>query len=162
MRGTNSSGDIITVEGTYSDGGFTLEFPQTVDESRLETIGDIIVKGFRIPNANISAPDAKITAFGMDNQEIVAYKSDKHVGEFWYDNINASTLTGTYTNFVYASKDVSVTLYATEITFDISFKKGWNPLYIGLGLNNVKVTLSSSPVGGGLKWKHYPGDGLPF
>ena len=155
----------ITVEGEYSDGGFTLEFPQTVDESLLESIGEIFFKDFRIPNANISDLDAKITAFGVDNQEIFAYKSDKYSGRFMYDNYNWSTSTTsvTYANFVYASKNVSVKLYA-GMGFDISFQKGWNVLYIRLNSDSnetVDIFTPSSTTGYGMKWKYYS-DKLPF
>lgn len=134
--------------GNYTNGGFTLNLPATVDDQYLY-------------NATDYFEGAKISDAGLKIGDIVfqGYKSGDPVDEFryYYGNENTS-IDGWY---IYADRDATIKLsdtytensYTYNDLYSISVKQGWNLLYdIYTSSGNTRTWEVTSAVQSGLKW----------
>jgi hypothetical protein len=132
--------------GNWSNGGFTLTLPATLDDKFLRNL----VAGDIPTGITISDRNAKVS----EGIWFRAYNSDGscHVGSFWYskkdENSDAEVI------FTYADRDVIITSTAREDEiYNVSLKRGWNKIYITTMRNQGgwRVEISTKAVGG-LKW----------
>ena len=146
---------IEIAKGKYSNGGFTLEFPQTVNANLLATVGDEL-EYCGVYNSTISDPEAKITTLTAKDWHLNAYKSGVRVGDIYFDDYGDFDY-GATAFFVYATKDVIVSgssSYNVKDIINISLKKGWNIVYmIYANGNKGGVTLTTQEPAG-FKWPY--------
>jgi hypothetical protein len=116
-------GASVVANSAYSDGGFVLELPASVNEQYLESI-EALFDGNIPAGITVSNPDVK-----NGRVDILAYKSNQEIGAFYY---GASGWTGF---LLYADGDASITgSYidsedgATQ-EMDLHLTKGWNIIY---------------------------------
>jgi hypothetical protein len=136
------------VSGKYTNGGFTLALPKTIDAKYLELIFE--EKELK-DGMKVSDPNVKITLL----DRIEGYKSGDRVGTFMYIK-EPSASSETEGTVVYTDRDVvitgSVTLSGYTEVMNISLKKGWNMMYYTETATEM-TTSTSDP--GGLKWVFY-------
>jgi hypothetical protein len=127
---------IVLATGTYSNGGFRINLPATVDEKYLEPSIENLLEftssflteyyGMKVSDSN--AKYSWVSIYGYD-------KSDNHVASFSYEveYKDIAEITGHY---IYVDRDVTITGlhkgiygYSTSTTFNLSLKKGWNIMY---------------------------------
>ena len=134
--------------GNYTNGGFTLDLPKTVDDQYLSllttdgmpkeiTVSDTTVKGNSI--------------------EIVAYKSGVEVGYFEYNSPDSTATSG----YIYVDRNVKITGSGSEDLFgstfkyiyNVSWKKGWNIAYFKetTTVNSYTVEVTTTEPSG-LRW----------
>jgi hypothetical protein len=138
--------------GSYSNGGFSISLPKTVDDKYLEKMTTDMPEG-------ITVSDSQTKGCGI---ELKGYKSNKALGIFQYTLTNDADA-GNEGAYVYVDKNVTIIGSYSEslwgITmkevYDLSLKKGWNIVYMQttaseadmsatIKISNEKIT--------GLKW----------
>lgn len=137
--------------GSYADGGFTIDLPETVSSKYLSTL-------YAPDGINISDTKAQVGMSGF----LIGYKSGVEVGEFVYAKVNGDDVEPTGM-FFYADRDVTMTGSASEkdgsytdnYSFNVSFKKGWNIVYASYdeskdGKTTTYSLTTSDP--GNMKW----------
>jgi hypothetical protein len=102
---------------TYSNGGFKLNLTATVSDEYLGGEFKNIPDGITVNNPNVK------TEWGL----VIAYKSDRQIGEFYYGKDCESYL-------MYANGDLSITGSYTDYDgdlekYNVHLKKGWNMVY---------------------------------
>ncbi len=143
--------------GSYANGEFKLDLPETVSSSRLESIAEDMPETVTISNKN-----AKI---GVADY-IAGYKSGIQVGSFSYSNYSPDKEvdSGCDANLVYVDSDVTVTgsdsgkygEYTYSVSVNVSFKKGWNILYMNFSYSSSAETVTvTTKDPGGMKWYFY-------
>ena len=137
-----------------ADGNFQITLP---DESKLSGL----LQAFNIGS---NCTGTKVTS-GLQTTSggsIYAYSSGPNFTGFLVNGTQAQTYVGnpppgtTYTLYIYADRDASVTGTCQTAIYDMTLKKGWNLIAAVYGQNNVRVT-SSVPTG--LKWFYLPSGG---
>jgi hypothetical protein len=111
----------------YNNGTFTLSLPETLSdeylddefiEELLDTDNGALPKGVTASNSQLKGEWVKI----------LAYRSGKEVGEFYYATEECES------NLLYADRDISITGIHTETDGDVNkyslhLKRGWNMIY---------------------------------
>ncbi|MDR1155405.1 MAG: hypothetical protein LBL04_11915 [Bacteroidales bacterium] len=149
-----AGGSYEVVSGSYTNGGFTLTLPKTVDARYLKPLFDeedleLFGSGIKVSDTNAK------TAFLY----IAGYKSNVPKGSFWYiKELSASS--EIEAEIVYVDRDVTVTgsgtFFGDKEVMNISLKKGWNMWYdteTTTGTTTERTSATSDP--GGLKWIFY-------
>ena len=133
---------IDVVSGNYSNGGFTLNLPSTLPDECLENTSlDFI-------NFNFSDYEAKIQQIEFSYYEN-SNNNDFWLGTVWhYTKVND---TETSVLYWYADRDVTITGKDNTSKVSISFKKGWNRLYVTDNHTDGIFIYSTKPVDG-CKW----------
>ena len=136
--------ETVVATGTYSNGGFTIELPSTVDEQYLFPISlfaddhddeDIIKNDIKFSNPNVKACNAYI--YGFDKSDAAIYDCST---DFYYDTKppgwRGSKDDRFYTGgvIIYVNGDVSITGslindWSDDEHYNIFLKKGWNIMY---------------------------------
>ncbi len=134
------------VSGNYTNDGFTLYLPETIDVKYLRVFSDI-PKGVKM-----SDPNTKLGALS-----VLGYKSNIALGNFEYEKETQSL--HVEAEFIYADRDVTVTgssIYEEgyKVVWNAALKKGWNIVYDIYTATEVTYTTSDP---GGLKWYFYDG-----
>jgi hypothetical protein len=145
-------GSYEVVSGNYTNGGFTLNLPETVDAQYLHPMSDEeYLAPLEGPGMRISDANAQIAILQIDG-----YKSNVRVGNLMY--IREPELSSeTEGEFVYSDRDVTLTGSFTnrggyEIIMIVSLKRGWNIRYY---VQTPTETTYSTSDPGGLKWVFY-------
>lgn len=162
VRGTSSSeteeSEDVIAEAPYSNNGFTLTLPATLDAKYLSTVNvDDMGSGFVISN-----PNAKI---GSLNDLQAFDVADENIGSFYYGYSNETTYSGGSGFWLYVDSDVNITGtdsetaegFTSELIMDMKLKKGWNLAYgtVQMDLANSKMTMKyskSKPSGMTFTW----------
>jgi hypothetical protein len=152
----------------YGNGGFTLNFPETLDDKYLGNIEDDFLDG-----VTISDPNVKITfVYTID-----AYMQDENVGFFYAVGVfYYESSDGWETQYLYSNGNVSITgvetdeykydynrdgdyddeydvAYKDTYKYNVHLKKGWNILYgkeTEKGNNEYDITTQAPS--GTMKW----------
>ncbi len=123
----------------YSNGGFTLTLPETVDDEYLQKQLVELADEFTVSDTNAKT----------NYLQIYGYKSNNIMGEFRY--MNPSTSMKIEAHYMYSDRDVSVTgsrlMYDDEnLVYDLYLKAGWNIVY--MIPSSTGITYSASDPGG--------------
>jgi hypothetical protein len=136
----------------YSNGGFSLSLPKTVDDQYLEKMNTDMPDGIKVS-------DSQAKGCGI---ELMGYKSNKLIGTFQYalsDDIDE----GNYGGYLYVDKNVTITgsysesLWGIDVkmVYDLTLKKGWNLVYMKTTASetdySITMEISSNAITG-LKW----------
>ncbi len=144
----HGANDYEVASAPYSNGGFTLNLPETVP----------ILGGYE-PQEGITVSDTTVKSTEVTG--IRAYKGATEVGTFHYYYYESADFASGAT-FVYADKNVSITgsfLHDNEVvTYNrISLKRGWNKVYGKMSKKTTPQTLEfTSTEPSGLKWIFLP------
>ena len=130
----------VIAAGSYSNGGFTLELPQTVKSSLLFDVQEWFDD---VDGLNFSNSTAKITYF----EDVTGYDSEESCGNFVYSKVNEEGIQ-VWSMFVFANSDVTITGSNSYLTCSITLKAGWNIVYV---VENGETELTTNTVSG-LKW----------
>jgi hypothetical protein len=141
---------ITVATAPYSNGGFTLNLPENVEERCLQPLFEGEVPG----GVTVSNRDAK-----WETLNLGVYKSNSETGYIYCTN-SANEWRG---DIVYVDSDVSATGIYTEYDseekrtlkgiMDIHFKRGWNMMYNKVMVkNNVEEIELTTTVPEGMKW----------
>jgi outer membrane murein-binding lipoprotein Lpp len=138
--------------GSYSNSGFSISLPQTVDDQYLVKMTTDMPDGI-----TVSDPQAK--GCGI---ELIGYKSTQKLGEFQYalTNDKEALNEGLY---VYADKNITIKGSYSEtswgitakLVYDLSLKKGWNLVYMQTTASEADLSATvkfSNEKITGLKW----------
>jgi hypothetical protein len=146
---------IVLATGTYSNGGFTINLPATVDEKYLSPIVWVEEGWHEGGNVKCSDSNAKcvwvINILGFSKQD-----SDREVVVFYYE-INSCDFdsdTNAEGHFVYVDRNVTITGSGDggdKYYYNVSLKKGWNIYYGNYGRQDDRMKVTNN-VPSGLKW----------
>jgi hypothetical protein len=152
--GTGS--EAIIASATYSNGGFTLNLPATVDAKYLRTRFSDYPSGIKVSDTNTKT---------FDFVDVSAYKNGKSVGYFEYyaavsDDSEVATV------FIYVDRNVNINgsitnkdEYDETITYDnVSLKKGLNKMYVketDSEKNKIYTQVVTMTEPSGLKWTYW-------
>jgi hypothetical protein len=157
VESSSSSYELKTLtDAEYKDGGFTIILPESVSSQYLELPfgddDDIIPKGITVSNKNAKGASAYL----------IAYKSNKLVGEFYLESGDWSG------GLIYIDSDVSITGTATEtetwegetytekFNYSVNLKRGWNMVYTKITENSNNFVLEATTTApSGAKWYFY-------
>jgi len=143
------------VKGVYSNGGFTINLPQTIDDKYLVRIDEAVF----ITDWNddyFDGDDIKISNRNVKTLQIWNFEGYDSQGD-WVDNFlyikEGEFLWWTRAFFWYVDRDVTITGtadgYYEGDTWNVSLKKGWNIVY---RINNDhQHEYTTKPVDG-MKW----------
>lgn len=155
----DSSDDVIHAVGTYSNGGFSLSLPPTVNNQDLLSVDEYFY-GLTISNRSARVTTVDIEAWTSASG---GWNWSHWLDDFVYGKIDISnvSLSGTMAMFFYADRDVTVKgsehwtneEYYVEEKIDLTLKKGWNIVYVTDRMDDVSYILeaTTTPVSG-LKW----------
>ena len=115
----------------YSDGGFTIDFPKTLDAKFTAKISSIIIGGDKL---TISNPDALISDpvrfEGWKQNLVCRFEHRNDVSprtEVWYRYVNSDVnISGTY---VWVSRPGTEDEEEWTDVYSCKLKKGWNVMY---------------------------------
>jgi len=110
--------------GSYSNGGFTLNLPETMNNQYLNKIDDELDLGAGL---TFSDANAKITAIIIQGYN----SAGKAIGWFEYSSSNIEGV------ICYVDRDVNVIGANEDFRVNIRFKRGWNLLYFEKKANKV-------------------------
>jgi hypothetical protein len=140
----------------YSNGGFTLNLSETVDDTYLEAFDtDDLDDGVKVSNPNVKTGYAEIEAYKADYSTGCFYHgTNDWESELMYANGDVS-VTGSYTDTETWEDSVGGTITETLTEkCNIHLKKGWNIMYYKgteKGNNTYEVeTTTTAP--SGAKW----------
>jgi hypothetical protein len=124
---------VVVYSAPYTNGGFTLNLPESVDNKYLEKIGEEMSGGFNVSNANVKGCAAILAA----------YKSGSVVGSFYH---GTKIFPGA---LMYVDDALTVTGSQDEgegmaITYNLSLKKGWNMVYPRLTETLIEISAIAS------------------
>ncbi|GHT22929.1 hypothetical protein FACS189430_05440 [Bacteroidia bacterium] len=133
-------------KGSYADGKFKIDLPETVPAAYLETFDE---EGFPegITVSNKQAKRLNISSF-------IAYKGGNKVGEFDYGNADETA----EVFYMFVDADVTIKGSYTDDDgdtekYDVTLKKGWNEIYVTSTKSKDGKTFSfSNSKPSGLKW----------
>ena len=120
--------DIIIATAPFTNGGFKMTLPKTIDERLLSSMSDV-PPGITVSNQNLKAASI---------EEFVAFKNDLRVGEFWCVGFGFQGEVESRLNYTFADRDCKISGSSTETyweytyidNYDIDLKKGWNIIYM--------------------------------
>ena len=152
----SNDNEIVLATADFKDDGFTLNLPETVNSSLLQSVGDGAPSSLTISNKN-----AKIFVF----ESVIGYnKDDEVIAYFWHGKEEANS--GSACMYFYVDSDLKIT--GTEkdsgtdweetMVFSLVLKKGWNVVYETWSYTEqgdkeiYKAELRTSPAIGGIKW----------
>jgi len=164
--------EYVVNEANYTNGGFTIKLPATIDNKYLLPVVDVDEEDQSSNWATVSDNTAVGNGINFEG-----YESDSYMGDFYYGTASqnqTSTSISIYSaegTYLYVDKDVTITGSATEtevtdgITVNIkstanaALKKGWNIVYYTISISangndgTASGTLSiTTQDPGGLKW----------
>jgi hypothetical protein len=149
---TNKDEDeyVELARATYSNGGFTLQLPETVSDAYLWSLKEWADdEGLKVSNPNVKTVD-------FDDTHINAYKLGEYAGTFVYLNAPADSYSDSG-GLMYVTDDVIITGSIKDGSFEekysLNLKKGWNFVYGIESGNNTDVITTAAP--SGMKWYHY-------
>ena len=155
--GNRDEKEEVLATGNWSNGGFTIELPKTVDAKYLEPMFD---EDNIPPTVTISNKDAKFC-----ETWIIGYdKDDKYVDGFIYGNKNKEVNTHYWAEYIYADSDINISGTYEDRVLSISLKKGWNVTYTTMSCKRedeiTRCTMERflSTTVSGMKW--YCDDGF--
>ena len=134
--------------GPYKNGGFTIDFPESVSSKYLDYIFDDPEEGVKVSDEKTQGAILFFSGYS---------KSGEWVGLF---NHEKETKTS-YSEAEYLYVDRNCTVKGTEkdgkytYTYDVSLKKGWNIIYY-TETDLTETYSSKNP--GGLEWYFYDSD----
>lgn len=143
---TEESEDVIA-EAPYSNNGFTLTLPATLDAEYLSTINvEEMGSSFVISN-----PNAKVGSL----DDIAAFdEANENIGSLFYGYENEATYSAGMAGWLYADSDVNIAGtesetedgFTSEAVMDMKLKKGWNIFYATnkIDIVNMKYTMKFS------------------
>ncbi|MDR1172831.1 MAG: hypothetical protein LBL24_10285 [Bacteroidales bacterium] len=139
MDDYEGDGDATMDECDYSNGGFALTLPATLDAEYLEPLVDVFPSGISVSDKNTKMGDLLIYGHNADGASIGAfyYGSNTCNGEYTYVDRNV-TITGSYTDGD-----------GYKTVFNVSLVKGWNIVY-STETEKICTVTTSNP--GGLSW----------
>jgi hypothetical protein len=134
-------------ECDYSNGGFTLALPETVDAKNLGTINDMFPSEISVSDKNAKLGSLETIGYSADGAE---------AGTFWYESKTCDAY------YIYTDRNVTIKGSFTDEYDDdkyvcnVSFVKGWNIVYeIESKKDDVYTYTSTSSNPGGLSWVFY-------
>ena len=140
-----------TTSGSWSNGGFTLTLPATLDSRYLadwfENEENIVMSD---RNARMNR-ELDLRAYNSDGEEVGDFMLSKEDGDKFV-----------WVFFVYTDRDVTITGTTNDseiqLIYNLSLKRGWNRVYItDLEIENgLRRDISSTPISG-LRWHFYGG-----
>jgi hypothetical protein len=145
---------VITEGQLAADGTFQITLP---DESKLTDMLKLFDDG-RCTGLSITKGLQTTTGGSLS-----AYSSGPNSTGYLVQGTQTQSYIGnpppgtTYTYYIYADRDASVTGTCQTLTYDMTFKKGWNQIAAVYGQNGARAT-SSVPTG--LKWYYVPTGGI--
>jgi len=139
-------GDEIVARGIWSNGGFTITLPETLDDKFFESDGHGLLEDF--PSASISDKNIRLAFVGDEVTLDVLNDNGDFIGFLFWGNSDV------WARFVYADRDAIITgresFESYTFTVNMSLKRGWNVVYyINLGGRNEIMT--TEPVSN-LRW----------
>ncbi|MCO5229521.1 MAG: hypothetical protein M9958_00055 [Chitinophagales bacterium] len=127
--------DGVIAQAPYSNNGFTIELPATVDNKYLDEIIDFFGDYDDIVEGSVSISNKDVLALYIEDVEAFDSK-DKEIGEFYlYKYFEDNDY---YTSWIYVESDVTIKgkVVTTDDSFekdieeyDLALKKGWNVIY---------------------------------
>ena len=136
--------DVAIATGNWSNGGFTIDLPETVEANHLRTLDRFA------PSVTVSNNNAKgvfwtfIGGFDVDDRRV----------DYFY-NIKGDNNSTTWVEYIYVDMDVNITGTFSDDeetrVYSLSLKKGWNITY-RTWIRGTGVTERSSTAVSGLKW----------
>jgi len=174
MYNDHDEEEFVVAEGNYTNGGFLINLPETVDQRYLSPM--IEQDGEELFPEWLTISDPSVMGGGIS---LEGYKSGSYQGDFYYMNMTQSESLTNYSlsmseaTFLYVDKNVTLKGSHTEteriegIQVPIKFsanaplKKGWNILYLTVNMtikisgtqisaNGTTTITTKNP--GGLKW----------
>jgi len=143
--------------GTWSNGGFTISLPTTLDSRFLWLLGDIYGTTFTFSDRN-----ARITHFFDGTPRIRAFDSDGNLLGFLWNELEGENW-WVDMEIVYADRDVTIIgtyTYSCEYegwteteTWSVSLRRGWNKIYIVDKSTETSwdILFTTEPISG-LRW----------
>ncbi|MCL2074680.1 MAG: hypothetical protein FWH18_12210 [Marinilabiliaceae bacterium] len=154
--------EFVVSKGKYSNGGFTIELPSTVDGGYLLRIEEFFDYYFTISDLSTKMGILYIDAYNANGKFIGVF--DRLFFEEKENQTGFSSNT-IYSIIIYVDKDVSVNGhsvdsnwdYTWDVTANLSLKKGWNEIFSirDYTYNNglaTDIVLLTSTKQSGLKW----------
>ena len=123
--------DGIIAMGSWGNGGFAIEFPQTLDAKYLKFIED--ENEFSMDGVTYSNNNAKLRFAWIAGYD----KDDKFIDYFYYGKMDENENSYTGGGYIYVDIDVNIsgTVKVTEsfweenYVYEPNLKKGWNIMY---------------------------------
>jgi len=164
--------EYVVDETNYSNGGFSINLPATIDNTYLLPVIDVDEDDQSLSWATVS--DNTAVGNGIN---IEGYESGSYMGDFYYGTASqnqTSTSISVYMSegtYIYVDKNVTITGSTTETdvsdgltvnvksTINATLKKGWNIMYYTIsisangndGIANGTLSITTKDPGG-LKW----------
>jgi len=117
--------------GNYTNGGFTLTLPTTIDTELLHNLGSF--------SRHLSVSDRNVRLFGINGSKFYAYNSDDNrIGNFYIVNVDINPVGEV--EFTYADRDVTIVGSYLNYIYNVSLKKGWNRVHSITNGDQTKFT----------------------
>jgi hypothetical protein len=146
---TGDGADHELASGDYTKGGFTIDLPKTVDKKFLAPLSKGMPDGITVSDTSVN----------LNSISFSAYKSGDEVGYFDYISQDSTT----YAGYVYVDRNVKISGSGSEgdsgykiiYKYDLSFKKGWNIMYMKeTEVNNTFSGEATSKAPSAMKWSY--------
>ena len=134
--GNNDDDEYVLTSANYTDGGFTLNLPASVNSRYLTSNG----------SANLAIID--LEGFSSSSG---SYNFNHYVDDFIYGKIDLNAYSATIVYYMYADRDVTIKNSDNKTSFNMSLKKGWNMVYSTILLSGSYTTFETVGVSG-LRW----------
>ncbi|MDR2026337.1 MAG: hypothetical protein LBQ01_02105 [Prevotellaceae bacterium] len=143
--------DVALTSADYTNGGFTITLPESLNNWYLESFG-YIPSGITVSDSRVKVGYAYLEAYKSNSNVGLFYRgTEEWEGELMYVDGDLS-ITGAYTD---TEEYSGVTYMATE-KYNMHLKKGWNIIYgkVTESGNSYTVDITTT-VPSGAKWYFY-------
>lgn len=160
VKAVISDGDslLFVASGNYTNGGFSLTLPKSVDEKYLSVLNADMPEGITISDSTVKG--SGVNFYGYKSGEIVGiFQNGKMENEMFTADESYIFVDGniSISGSSNETEDLLGALINVKINYDLTLKKGWNLVYLNmtpvLSETEISMTMdiSNTPISG-LKW----------